>query len=120
MYTNKFILNNKVSNNLFNDKDDNISLSSNNYGDRKKFLENIEINEENNKFGNSNNISKFPQNDFNNTYKFSNQNRNVPIQNSQWEDSIHTKFKNLEMTNDDLDEMFNIFTDNKKTILNKK
>lgn len=118
MYTNKIILNNKIANNLLNDKDDNISVSSNNLGDRRRFLDN-NINEENNKSGNLN-LSKFPSNDFNNTNKFSNQNKSVPIQNSHWEDSIHTKFKNLELTNDDLDEMFNIFTDNKKLNLNKK
>ncbi len=116
MYTNKIILNNKVSNNLFNDKDDDFSISSNNYGDRRRFLENNS--EENNKFANVT-LSKFPTNDYNNNYK-NNQNRSIPAQNNNWEDSIHTKFKNLELTNDDLDDMFNVFTDNKNSNLNKK
>lgn len=118
MYTNKIIMNNKISNNLLNDKEDNISISSHNYGDRRKFLENNNQNEEN-KFGTTN-ISKLAHNDFNNTYKHNYPNRIVPIQNSNWEDSIHSKFKNLELTNDDLDEMFNVFTDNKKLNYNKK
>lgn len=116
MYTNKIILNNKVSNNLFNEKDDNYSISSNNYGDRRRFLENNT--EENNKFA-SVTLSKFPSNNYSNNYK-NNQNRSIPSQNNQWEDSIHTKFKNLELTNDDLDDMFNVFSDNKNTNLNKK
>ncbi len=109
--------NNKVSDNFFNDKDENISISSNNLGDRR-FLENN--NEENNKFSNLN-MSKLTANGYNNNSANKKiLNSNNPIPSNLWEDSIHTKFKNLELTNDDLDDMFNVFTDNKMTKFNKK
>ena len=117
MYTNKFILDSKVPNNLYNQKDDNLSISSNNLGDKRRFLENNI--EENNKFAKIN-LIKLPSNDYNKKTTKYDKDKGIPNQKIHWEDSIHTKFKNLELTNDDLDDMFNVFTDNKMINLNKK
>lgn len=115
IYSDKMILNNKNSKNIFIEKDDDLSISSNNLNDKRKFFDNN--NEDNNRYGNL----KFQFNEFNNNTSLKyNQNKYVPAQNNIWEDSIHSKFKNLELTNDDLDEMFNDFKEDKKINFNKK
>lgn len=127
MYTSKVIhfkgdnISNKNLSNrdLYNDRDDNFSVNSNNnnnnFNDKKKFLDN-----NNNKFDNNIDYQSFKNASNNNTPtvdKFLP--KNIPLTHL-WEDTIHKKIKNLEMTNDDLDEMFNVFNDNKKINPNKK
>jgi len=102
-----------------NDREDNFSVNSNNnnnnFNDKKKFLEN-----NNSKFNSNIDFNSFKNASNDNTpYRDRYVHKNIPLTNL-WEDTIHKKIKNLEMTNDDLDEMFNVFNDNKKINPNKK
>ncbi len=104
-----FNIKNYSNNDLYNERDDNFSLNSNinkkNLNEKIKLLEN-----------NDNNDFQSLKNNRNKNQSLDKLiNKVSPLTTNMWEDATHKKIKNLEMTNDDLDEMFVIFNDNKKT-----